>query len=195
MSSVTANPQRLQATKTRNHEIGFVLRSLLRVFVFSWPKAPQILIVLVAAWTIGLAAQQPPGSKTGNPTPGTPQPEPPNVADRITLTGCVQAASAQTGRRPVPALDSNSPSDSRFVLVKAERLSTVPADTGTSAASESAASSTYRLNAIDSQLSPFVGTKVEISGEVLPPTSSGDGNGKAPVLQVEFVQKLSPACQ
>ena len=167
---------------------------LLRVFVSSWQKAPRILIAFVAAWTIGLAAQQPPGSKTGNPTPGTPQPEPPNLADRITLTGCVQAAAAQTGR-PVPTLDSNSPSDSRFVLVKAERLSIVPADTGTSAA-ETAASGTYRLNAIDSQLSPFVGTRVEISGEVLPPTSSAvDGNGKAPVLQVEFVQKLSPACQ
>jgi hypothetical protein len=168
----------------------------LRVFVCSWPNAPRILIALLAAWTIGLAAQQPPGSKTGNPTPGTPHPEPPNLADRITLTGCVQAAAAQPGGRPIAAIDSNSPSDSRFLLVKAARVNVVPADTGTSAAASSAAGGTYRLNAIDSQLSPFVGTKVEISGEVLPPTSSAvDGSGKAPVLHVEFVQKLSPTCQ
>jgi hypothetical protein len=71
----------------------------------------------------------------------------------------------------------------------------VPPDTGTSAAAAAAASSSYRLHASDSQLSPFVGTKVEISGEISPSTSaSGDKNGTPPVLQVEFVQKLSPTC-
>ena len=151
-------------------------------------------MVLAAAWTIGLAAQQPPGAKTGNPTPGTPQPEPPNLADRITLTGCVQATAAQTGRRAAAPFDANSPSDARFELVKAERVSLVPPDTGTSAVAAGASSATYRLNAIDSQLSPFVGSKVEISGEILAPSSS-DGGGKAPVLQVEFVQKVAQTCQ
>jgi len=37
---------------------------------------------------------------TGNPTPGTPQPDPPNLADRITLTGCVRWA-APDGRGSV----------------------------------------------------------------------------------------------
>jgi hypothetical protein len=148
-----------------------------------------------------LPAQQPSGAQTGNPTPGTPQPEPPTLADRITLTGCLQAAGADVSGRA--KADSNTPSDARFVLVQAERLLIVPADTGTSAVAASAAGGTYRLKALDSQLSPFVGTKVEISGEVVPlplptplpaPPSTGVGSGKTPVLQVEFVQKLAPTC-
>jgi hypothetical protein len=134
----------------------------------------------------------PPGSKTGNPTPGTPQPDPPNLADRITLTGCVQAAvspGARGGKNP------SDPSDSRFVLTKAERKNVVPPDTGTSAVATTSTGPTYRLNAIDSQLSPFVGTKVEISGEVLPSApGGGEGALTAPTLQVEFVQKLSETC-
>jgi len=167
---------------------------LLRVFVLSWPKASRIVTVLVAVWTIGLGAQQPPGSKTGNPTPGTPQPEPPNLANRITLTGCVQTSSVENGQPPAAAIEANSPSDSRFVLVKAERLNVVPPDTGTSAATASAASRTYRLRAIDSQLSPFVGTRVEISGEILAAPARESGSVKAPTLQVEFVQKLASSC-
>jgi hypothetical protein len=152
-------------------------------------------VAVLIASTMGMASQQPPGSKTGNPTPGTPQPEPPNLADRITLTGCVQAAGMQSSGRPAPLGDANSPSDARFVLVNAERWSIVPPDTGTSTAAEKATGRVYRLSAIDSQLSPFLGAKVEISGEVQPsPPPSGDENGKAPVLRVEFVQKLSTTC-
>jgi hypothetical protein len=134
----------------------------------------------------------PPGSKTGNPTPGTPQPDPPNLADRITLTGCVQAA-VNPGSRG--GKDPNNPSDSRFVLTKAERKNAVPPDTGASKAAGSSTGPTYRLSAIDSQLSPFTGTKVEISGEVLPSAPEGGAaTGKAPTLQVEFVQRLSETC-
>jgi len=170
----------------------------------------SIVVLVVAAWacltmrdaTPGfhyrlLAAQQARGSKTGNPTPGTPQPDPPNVADRITVTGCVERSRTQTGGRSAAAADPNDPSDARFVLVKAKRVHVVPPDTGTSAAAAGAASETYRLRAIDSQLSPFVGTRVEISGEILasragPATSE---NASVPVLAVEFVQKQSPSCQ
>jgi hypothetical protein len=164
----------------------------LPVFVLSWPKAPRILTILVAAWTIGLAAQQPPGAKTGNPTPGTPQPEPPNLANRITLTGCVRPAGVENGQRPAAVIDANSPSDSRVMLEKAERLIIVPPDTGTSAATAGAASRTYRLHAIDSQLSPFVGTRVEISGEIM--AAREPGPVKTPTLQVEFVRRLASSC-
>jgi len=147
----------------------------------------------VLALTVGLIARQappgPPGLKTGNPTPGTPQPDPPNLADRITLTGCVQPAdnAGATGAAKNP----NNPSDSRFVLMKAERRNVVPPGTGTSAVAAGATGATWRLQGIDSQLSAFVGTKVEVSGEVLP--STGDA-AKALTLQVEFVQKLSQTC-
>jgi hypothetical protein len=148
------------------------------------------MVAVLAVRAPALTAQQPPpGFKTGNPTPGTPQPDPPNLADRITLTGCVQVAIEGSSARKS---DANAPGDSRFVLTSAARKNAVPPDTGTSSVAIGPASPTYRLNAIDSQLSPFVGTKVEISGEVLP--RAGEGRDKIPTLQVEFVQKLSSTC-
>jgi hypothetical protein len=102
----------------------------------------------------------------GNPTPGTPQPDPPNVADRITVTGCVQLA-----KDAPKTVDGNTVIDSRYVLTTADADVKVQ----------------YKLAAIESQLSPFAGAKVEISGE---PKAAG-----ANVLQVEFVQRLAITCR
>jgi len=138
-------------------------------------------------------AAPPAGAKSGNPTPGTPQPEPPNLADRVTLTGCVQAtASGPSGGGR--ASNPNEPSDSRFLLVRAERKSVVPPDTGSSPAAAQAASSTYRLKAIDSQLSPLAGATVEISGEIEPSTTKVEAAAGGPTLIVEFVQRLPQKC-
>src|SRR5262245_49529271 len=105
--------------------------------------------------TVGLSAQQqPPNAKTGNPTPGTPQPDPPNLADRITVTGCVQAVPPAAGQK---GADPNEPTDSRFVLDKAERKNVVPPGTGTSGLAAAPAAASYRLKTIASQLMPFVG--------------------------------------
>ena len=159
-----------------------------------------MVFVAVLVLTLGLAAQQtppgsappqfPPGSKTGNPTPGTPQPDAPNLADRITVAGCVQMT--VDNQVAGTSNDPNTPSDARFVLAKAERKNVVPPGTGTSSAAASAASETYRLRAIDSQLSPFVGATVEISGEIVPAAKGERAN--APVVHVEFVQKMSATC-
>jgi hypothetical protein len=105
----------------------------------------------------------------GNPTPGTPQPDPPNVVDRITVTGCVQLT-----KDPPKVSDGNVVLDSRYVLITADERAKVQ----------------YKLAAIESQLSPFVGMKVEISGE--PKSRARAGTG---VLQVEFVQKLAARCR
>ena len=102
----------------------------------------------------------------GNPTPGTPQPDPPSVADRITVTGCVQLAKDA----PKAAPDGNTVVDSRYVLTP-----------------EGPGKLTYKLAAIESQLSPFVGAKVEISGEPKTPGSN--------VLQVEFVGRRAGRCR
>ena len=99
----------------------------------------------------------------GNPTPGTSQPEPPNVAERVTVTGCVERVA-----RDAKPVDGNTVFDSRYVLMTLEQPAKVR----------------YKLAAIESQLSPFAGAKVEISG--------APKNG---VLQVEFVQKLAAACR
>jgi len=145
-------------------------------------------VIIVATMTV--AAQVGGKLVSGNPTPGTEQPAPPNFADRITLTGCLRPApkSAQT-----EAPDSNAPSHARFVLTNAERVDRVPPGTGGSSQTTTAASSrSYRLSGIDSQFSPFVDTKVEISGEIT--AASTDPAGTPPALIVEFVQKLASSC-
>jgi len=136
----------------------------------------------------------------GNPTPGTEQPEPPNLADRITLTGCLQTASVRRGgsldppTNPNPPTDANTPSDARFVLANAERIDRVPAGAGGSPATTGGPSS-YRLMGIESQFSPFAGTKVEISGEVKAGSSAeATSAGSMPTLVVEFIQKLAKTC-
>jgi len=127
----------------------------------------------------------------GNPTPGTSQPEPPNQADRITLSGCMRPAPGRSGQGVTP--DANDSSDARFVLTGAGRVTRVPPGTGGSAPAAGPIARVYRLQGLDSQFSPFVDTKVEISGEITMRTA---GAGEEPVatLLVEFVQKIAPQC-
>jgi len=136
---------------------------------------------------VSLAAQGT-GRLTGNPTPGTPQPDPPTLADRITVTGCVRWATAN-GRGSVPTDELNVLSDSKFLLGNAAREERVPPGTGTSDAAKQSRSQMYRLSALNSALLAFVGSRVEISGEVedRPP---GDGGSQAPIVKVGFVQRL-----
>ncbi|HXD16345.1 MAG TPA: hypothetical protein VN654_04955 [Vicinamibacterales bacterium] len=146
-----------------------------------------VILVVSALTTLGLSAQGT-GRLTGNPTPGTPQPNPPNLADRITLTGCVRWA-APDGRGSVPSQELNTPSSSTFVLTNAARVTRVPPGTGTSDSAKKPASQTYRLSALNSALVPFVGARVEISGEIddRPPR---EGAAPTPTLNVGFVQRL-----
>ena len=145
-----------------------------------------VILVVGALTTVGLFAQGT-GRLTGNPTPGTPQPDPPNLADRITLTGCVRWA-APDGRGSVPTQELNTLSTSTFVFANAARVTRVPAGTGTSDAAKKSASQTYRLTALNSALVPFVGGRVEISGEI-DDRPQADG-APVPTLKVGFVQRL-----
>jgi hypothetical protein len=146
-----------------------------------------VILVVSALTTLGLSAQGT-GRLTGNPTPGTPQPDPPNLSDRITLTGCVRWA-APDGRGSVSAQELNTLTSSTFVLTSAARVTRVPPGTGTSESAKKSASQTYRLSALNSALAPFAGARVEISGEIddSPPP---DGTVAAPILKVGFVQRL-----
>lgn len=139
------------------------------------------LAALVAGGAVAAAAQV--GGKPvigGNPTPGTTQPEPPNVANRIGLTGCLQSVP-----NAAPAADDNTPASSRFVLTGAARTARAAGQPGP------AISTTYRLEGLDSLFSPFAGTRVEISGEPRESKTSGD----PPTLVVEFVQKTASTCR
>ena len=89
----------------------------------------------------------------------------------MTFTGCLQPVA-----RAATTADPNAPSDSRFELTKA-----TSADT-------KASSKTYRLEGIDSQFSPFVGSKVEITGELK------TAGANPPTLLVEFVQRIAAKC-
>jgi hypothetical protein len=150
-------------------------------------------IALLGVLTVNLSAQVPPLPLKGNPTPGTPQPDPPNLADRITLTGCVQAVDLKGGSGPTSG-GPIAPTDAHFVLTDAKRESRVPPGAGTSSAARSASSRIYRLAATDASLSPFVGSWVEISGEVdLPPADAAGGDAR-PTLQVAFIQRIARRC-
>jgi hypothetical protein len=144
----------------------------------------SLTVVAVVAFTAIASAQGGGKPTTGNPTPGTTQPDPPNPANRVTFTGCLQSVS----RAAATTAEANAPSNARFELTRAERLDRVPAGTGGSPATASVSSKTFRLEGIDSQFSPFVGAKVEASGEI---NVKGPG---APTLIVEFIQKLAAKC-
>ena len=136
------------------------------------------------------AAQAPPPPLRGNPTPGTPQPEPPKPADRIALTGCVARAEGAAA-----TFDANTPSDTRYLLTGATREKRVPPGTGTSPAAAAVTGDRFRLAGIDSAISPFVGARVEVSGQVEAPSEEAAKNRPTlPVLRVEFVKKLAPKC-
>jgi hypothetical protein len=96
---------------------------------------------------------------------------------------------APDGRGSVPAQELNAPSASTFVLTNAARVSRVPPGTGTSDSAKQSASQRYRLSALNSALVPFVGARVEISGEI-DDRSPRDGAAQAPILNVGFVQRL-----
>jgi hypothetical protein len=150
------------------------------------------VLALAAAFAVGVSAQSGGKPVKGNPTPGTAQPDPPGLADRITLTGCVQAAPGRSA-----SVEENTPTDNRFILTGAERRDVTPPGTGGSPAALSASGRAYRLEAIESLLSAFVGTRVEISGEVKPRPAGlrGQGSGTSiPTIQVEFVQRIAGAC-
>jgi hypothetical protein len=142
------------------------------------------LMVMALSWTAAGSAWQtpatpaapqrpspppPPTAKTGNPTPGTPQPDPPNVANRITVSGCLQLA---PGAAAAPATAATTPASNRYTL-----------------RDDSKKDGSYRLEALESHLSPFAGTRVELSGEVKTPAET------PPVLLVEYVRKTAAKCQ
>jgi hypothetical protein len=129
----------------------------------------------------------------GNPTPGTPQPDPPNLSDRVTLTGCVRPV-PQSGATPA-ATDADTPGSARFALSNAQHVDRLPPGTGGSELAKKTSSRSYRLEGLDSQFSPFANTKVEISGEIKR-RPAGEATGSAvPILIVEFIQKIASTCE
>ena len=150
-------------------------------------------VVALAAVSAIVSAQAPGKPATGNPTPGTAQPDPPNVANRVMFAGCLQRV-ARPADKSAPA-DPYTPNNSRFELTNAEPVERVPPGTGPRVDSSPAigvSSKTYRLHGIDSIFSPFIGAKVEITGEIEPPSAAE--KTAPPTLVVEFLQRIAAKC-
>ena len=140
--------------------------------------------VLASALTATAVAQQTGGGtpRRGNPTPEVEQPPAPKIENRITVTGCVTRVGQAID-------DPNAYSDTRFVLTNAKRENRGIAGAGTSDTAKAVAGNRFRLAGVDASFAPFVGTQVELSGEVIPP-SEGTGT----TLKVLFLQKTAPKC-
>jgi hypothetical protein len=150
----------------------------------------RALVCVALTVCVASASGQAQARLQGNPTPGTTQPEMPRLADRIALTGCVARAEGAA-----VTFDPNTPSDTRYLLNGAKRVSRVPPGAGTSPAAAAGARERYRLAGIEGALSPFAGARVEVSGQVETPSAeAARTEPNLPVLRVEFIKKLAPTC-
>ena len=151
------------------------------------------VVIGIAAGAVTASAQAPGKPATGNPTPGTAQPDPPNVAKRLMFAGCLHRV-ARPADKSAPA-DPYTPTNSRFELTNAEPVERVPPGTGPRVDSSPAigvSGKTYRLHGIDSIFSPFIGARVEVTGEIEPPSAAE--KTAPPTLVVEFLQRIAAKC-
>jgi hypothetical protein len=150
-----------------------------------------VCVAMAFVVTLGAQAPPPPQRQRGNPTPGTAQPEMPKLADRIALTGCL------TRVEGAPAVfDGNTPSDTRYLLSSAKRLSRLPPGAGTSPVAAASTVERYRLSGIEGAISPFADARVEVSGQVETPSPEAARlTPELPVLRVEFVKKIAASCR
>jgi hypothetical protein len=124
----------------------------------------------------------------GNPTPGTEQPKQPDPATRIRLTGCVKQVIPE-----IAPADANTPSDAHFLLIAAKRDTQGPRAAKT-AVKAAPLSETFRLFGIDSVIAPLAGSRVEITGDVVPLTGEAAGAQAPPILRVLVVRRLAESC-
>ena len=107
---------------------------------------------------------------------------------------CIQRSAAASSTAGAAGTAGSASKDSGFILASAMK----PAGTsGASASSSAPIASSYRLDAIDSKLSPHVGHKVEISGTVESSSSSSASASSAtasPTLKVDNVKMIAATC-
>jgi hypothetical protein len=158
---------------------------------------------LACAMTIGLAAQAPPaGSTQTPPTTGAQSAQSSDAKHKVTVTGCLEKASASSTGATAGA--SASADTAKFVLNKVTADSSSASGTagaaGTSGSAHPTASS-YRIDGDDSKLTPHVGHKVAITGSVDSASASGSTGGASasasaagPKLKVDSVKMIAASC-
>lgn len=156
-----------------------------------------------AAWVTIASAAQPPAPAPNAST---------TTENRVTVTGCLRAAPAETGTTTTgttgtpPAVGTTGATttggatdapEAKFVLADA----TIATPGSTAAAPDTARSSkddrqTYRLVANPAALTPHVGKKLELTGTLDAAASSTSHEaGAGPVLRVEAGKVLAATCQ
>ena len=128
-------------------------------------------------------------------TPSSSQP-PSSQSSSKTITGCLQRAQPAPGGTSTAA-GSMQP---KFVLTSISPSSSGAAGTsGTSGSSMTA--SEYRLDFDEAKLTPHVGHKVEITGTVVPMSSTPppaasapSSTSNAPTLKVDNVKMIAATC-
>jgi hypothetical protein len=131
-------------------------------------------------------------------TPSSSQPpSSQSLAKTMTMTGCLQRAQPAPGGTSTAA-GSMQP---KFVLTSISPSSSGAAGTsGTSGSSMTA--SEYRLDYDEAKLTPHVGHKVEITGAVVPMSSTpppsaasaSTSSSNAPTLKVDNVKMIAATC-
>jgi hypothetical protein len=118
------------------------------------------------------------------------------------ITGCVARMEPPAGGAAAESTAGRAGETTRFVLNNAMRSTGATGTTGSTSAS---IASMYRLEGEDSQLTPHVGHKVEITGtaqsRATASASSSAGGASAsvsstaaPLLKVESVKMISTSC-
>jgi hypothetical protein len=157
------------------------------------------LALLISATGIGVALQaQTPSTPTQTPSTSS-------NANKVTVTGCIQRASAQTPTGTSGTSGAAVP-DTQFILANASAGTSTAGTSGTANPSSSAMSTAprYRLDdGAESKITPHVGHKVEITGTVdeqSHPTGSGATAGAtssgaaAPKLKVDSIRMIASSC-
>ena len=157
-----------------------------------------VLSVFACAMTMTLSAQSnPPGGAQTPPT--SPAERPSASASKVTVTGCLEKASASSTSPTGTAGTAGTAMDTtKFVL-----NSVTPSATGTAGTAGTAtpSASSYKLDGDDAKLSPHVGHKVEITGSIDDKPSSARSETSpaaaapaAPKLKVEAVKMIAGTC-
>ena len=140
----------------------------------------------VMATTLAVMAQTPSSSQP---------PSSQSLAKTMTVTGCLQRAQPAPGGTSTAA-GSMQP---KFVLTSISPSSSGAA--GTSGTSGSSTASEYRLDFDEAKLTPHVGHKVEITGTVVPMSSTPpsaasapSSTSNAPTLKVDNVKMIAATC-
>ena len=177
------------------------------------------LIAICASATIAAAQAPAPGGQP--PTPGTaptqPAPSAAAKADSVTLEGCIQRNTSTPSATP-GATGTAGSNAGQFVLANAMKPTGAAAGSvGTAGrtsadASSATIASMYRLDGDTSKLTPHVGHKVEVTGSVQMPSSTGapsasvggaasgtpsasaSSAANAPMFKVDSVKMVAASC-